>query len=606
MMASCKSNLADPGAQTRDSRESSLGKESALVGAKISSVFSEDIKNGVQLDLYFRLERGAHGKWSISCSNVSEVDHLVDQTSNRKPTYPNPDPKPFVSFKPNNPFKPFDSSVGHNPFPKPSGLEVNPSVDKSSDPKPSNQASDPKPIVAIKPIINPSVGQNSNPKPNGRFKLKYKPVFKWKPKHSQPALTHSHINLTHSHTFCSSPVTAAQITSSVSSLAVIADNPSLTHFEPLSTETIPSMIVNLDASVNEPKCSDVESTCSETIPSVLDNSEASVTESMCSDASVDESLCSDDEAALHRDIHRIIHEHTDNVIKKWGNSEQWVLELHDGKRVAVPIQISLPPGDVVFGVDESDQWPTVPIVSAECKEPNPELVKGDFCSEDDSQLSDSSPPLNVEPLAISLPRGVMDISEGSATQNEESLLGKENFSEWFQEKFSGFDDFLGTSLNGLEEPATNFLLAVETKLQKRAIKEQTEKALKSSGRKGIRELRGLFSSVNYGPASPRRIGFGLNRLIIDEGALPLLERLDIGDSPQLKEVPSGIHHLKSLKNLQFYEMPTEFVLSLQPDEGPDFGKVKHIPSVTFRYRTHGENYNRYTLGNSALLKRLRS
>nr|XP_023918444.1 disease resistance protein RPM1-like isoform X2 [Quercus suber] len=99
---------------------------------------------------------------------------------------------------------------------------------------------------------------------------------------------------------------------------------------------------------------------------------------------------------------------------------------------------------------------------------------------------------------------------------------------------------------------------------------------------------------------------GLNRLIIDEGALPLLERLDIGDSPQLKEVPSGIHHLKSLKNLQFYEMPTEFVLSLQPDEGPDFGKVKHIPSVTFRYRTHGENYNRYTLGNSALLKRLRS
>nr|XP_023928376.1 uncharacterized protein LOC112039709 [Quercus suber] len=197
-----------------------------------------------------------------------------------------------------------------------------------------------------------------------------------------------------------------------------------------------------------------------------------------------------------------------------GNSEQWVLELRDGKRVAVPIKISLPPGDVVFGVDESDQWPTVPIVSAECKEPNPKLDKGDFCSEDASQLSDSSPPLNVEPLAISLPRGVMDISEGSATQNEESLLGKDNFSEWFQEKFNGFDDFLGTSLKGLEEPATNFLLAVETELQKRAIKEQTEKALKSSGWKGIRELRGLFSSVNYGPASPRRIGFGKDRALL--------------------------------------------------------------------------------------------
>ena len=67
---------------------------------------------------------------------------------------------------------------------------------------------------------------------------------------------------------------------------------------------------------------------------------------------------------------------------------------------------------------------------------------------------------------------------------------------------------------------------------------------------------------------------------------------------------SSIHHLKSLKNLEFYEMPTEFVLSLQPDEGPDFGKVKHIPSVTFWYRTHGEYYESYELGDSELLKRL--
>ena len=97
---------------------------------------------------------------------------------------------------------------------------------------------------------------------------------------------------------------------------------------------------------------------------------------------------------------------------------------------------------------------------------------------------------------------------------------------------------------------------------------------------------------------------GLNRLIIDEGALPLLEKLVIGYCPQLKEVPSGIHHLKSLKILEFYEMPTEFVLSLQPDEGPDFGKVKHIPSVSFWYGIHGINYKSYKLGDSELLKRL--
>ena len=94
-------------------------------------------------------------------------------------------------------------------------------------------------------------------------------------------------------------------------------------------------------------------------------------------------------------------------------------------------------------------------------------------------------------------------------------------------------------------------------------------------------------------------------MIIDEGALPLLVKLVIGDCLQLKEVPSGIHHLKSLKILKFDEMPTEFVLSLQPDEGPDFGKVEHIPCVEFWYRTQGQQYYGYDLGHSELLEGLK-
>ncbi|GMY30890.1 disease resistance protein RPM1-like [Fagus crenata] len=99
---------------------------------------------------------------------------------------------------------------------------------------------------------------------------------------------------------------------------------------------------------------------------------------------------------------------------------------------------------------------------------------------------------------------------------------------------------------------------------------------------------------------------GLNRLIIDEGSLPLLEKLKIGPCPLLKEVPSGIHHLKSIKILEFYDMPREFMLSMQPDEGPDFCKVKHIPTVDFWYRTKGENYEGYDLGDPELLEHLQS
>ena len=166
----------------------------------------------------------------------------------------------------------------------------------------------------------------------------------------------------------------------------------------------------------------------------------------------------------------------------------------------------------------------VPGVASESKELNSELEKGidvivedwvsDICSEDASQFTDSSPPLNVNPLALSLPLGAMNISDQPTTLVVKTLLGKYSHSEWFEDKFSGFDDFLGTSLKGLEEPATKFLLAVEAKIQQRAIKDKTDKAEKSPGRKGIRELWGLFSSVNYGSTSSRRTSYGKDRALI--------------------------------------------------------------------------------------------
>ena len=182
--------------------------------------------------------------------------------------------------------------------------------------------------------------------------------------------------------------------------------------------------------------------------------------------------------------------------------------------MAIPIQISLPPGDDIVGVDDLNQLAIVPGKALESKELNYESEKGievimedwssDFCSEDASQFTDSSPPLNVDPLAFSLPLGAMDISDQPATLVVDTLLGKGSYLEWFKDKFSGFDDFLGASLKGLEEPATEFLLAVENEIQQRAIKDKIDKSEKSSERKGIRELRGLFSFVNYGSASSRR------------------------------------------------------------------------------------------------------
>ena len=82
--------------------------------------------------------------------------------------------------------------------------------------------------------------------------------------------------------------------------------------------------------------------------------------------------------------------------------------------MSVPINISLPPRDVAAGVEGLNHLAMVPRVSLASKEFNSELdneIDGfvedwasDLYSEDTLQFSNSSLPLNVEPLAFSLPR----------------------------------------------------------------------------------------------------------------------------------------------------------------------------------------------------------
>ena len=77
LLGTRKSNSANPGFQTLDSRASSLGKKNAQsnpgkedvqISAKISPVSSVDSEDGVILDLFIRLERGPLGNWGISWS----------------------------------------------------------------------------------------------------------------------------------------------------------------------------------------------------------------------------------------------------------------------------------------------------------------------------------------------------------------------------------------------------------------------------------------------------------------------------------------------------------------------------------------------------------
>ncbi|GMN59090.1 hypothetical protein TIFTF001_028183 [Ficus carica] len=70
----------------------------------------------------------------------------------------------------------------------------------------------------------------------------------------------------------------------------------------------------------------------------------------------------------------------------------------------------------------------------------------------------------------------------------------------------------------------------------------------------------------------------LRSLITEETALPMLEELWVGPCPEMKDLPSGLQHLKKLKTLVFNLFTLEFIFF------QDFQTVSHVPLVGFIYK----------------------
>ncbi|RDX94171.1 Disease resistance protein RPM1, partial [Mucuna pruriens] len=74
----------------------------------------------------------------------------------------------------------------------------------------------------------------------------------------------------------------------------------------------------------------------------------------------------------------------------------------------------------------------------------------------------------------------------------------------------------------------------------------------------------------------------VNSILIDKGALLSLEYFKITKIPHVKKVSSGIKALDNLKVIDFLDMPTEFVESIDPEKGQDYWIINHIPLVFIR------------------------
>ncbi|QCD95502.1 disease resistance protein RPM1 [Vigna unguiculata] len=74
----------------------------------------------------------------------------------------------------------------------------------------------------------------------------------------------------------------------------------------------------------------------------------------------------------------------------------------------------------------------------------------------------------------------------------------------------------------------------------------------------------------------------VSAILIDKGALLSLEYVKITKITRLKTVPSGIKAMDNLKVIDFCDMPTELVESIDPQNGQDYWIINHVPLVFIR------------------------
>ncbi|KAL7209939.1 hypothetical protein ACSBR1_031496 [Camellia fascicularis] len=82
---------------------------------------------------------------------------------------------------------------------------------------------------------------------------------------------------------------------------------------------------------------------------------------------------------------------------------------------------------------------------------------------------------------------------------------------------------------------------------------------------------------------------GIEEWRMDDGAMPKLSSLRIESCKKLKMLPNGLRFIPTLQELQIYCMPKAFndrLRVVDGQEGQDFHKISHIPSIRFLGERH--------------------
>ncbi|KAF8389416.1 hypothetical protein HHK36_026111 [Tetracentron sinense] len=91
----------------------------------------------------------------------------------------------------------------------------------------------------------------------------------------------------------------------------------------------------------------------------------------------------------------------------------------------------------------------------------------------------------------------------------------------------------------------------------------------------------LFGRISLASSVESLVAQRTGDMTVEEVAMPSLKCLKLRGCEQLKMIPDCLRRVTTLRELKVTYMPERFRTRLQANEGDDWCKIAHIPSVEF-------------------------
>ena len=190
------------------------------------------------------------------------------------------------------------------------------------------------------------------------------------------------------------------------------------------------------------------------------------------------------------------------VVHAWGTPQDWFLELKDGQRLQLLVEIEKSvhteiDDDHLLNWYEScetnsygdqEEYGAMTMVDSEIQ---------DRMDLEGMEVSENTFDGELEPIPLAM--APPPLNGGDSVKNIlcENHDGCFKISDWVNGRYKAFGKLVGVSYEGYEREVIALLVSIEARRNQRKPAHAEHRTPKKQGNKGHRELKGLVSSINY-------------------------------------------------------------------------------------------------------------